>query len=216
MKILVIDDTKKHLDAALQTLVGHDVTICSSHDKASELLYRKTDYDLYHRLYDEYKAAGDPDARTKARAESMLPYWDVVLCDLLMPAGSNAQGGVGLQYVGQEMPVGWSLALTAAQSGAKFVAVVTDMNHHHHPASAMLDSFNRHFFNIDGAKVLMTNYVDMVGITGTECTCDKCNGSGKDGDYKCYRCDGTGTDFAVKGKDWSEILQQLLGQNDEE
>lgn len=140
MKILVIDDTQKHLDSAVKTLEGHDVTLCSSYDEALKLLEEKA-------------------------VDTRLPYWDAVLCDLLMPAGKDAMGAKGDQYIGQEMPVGWSLALVAARRGARYVGVLSDTNHHDHPASAMLDRLDDehwepHIFNIDGASVLMTNWVE--------------------------------------------------------
>lgn len=182
MKILVIDDTKKHLDAAVQTLTGHEVTLCSSYDEALKLLTEK---------------------------------WDVVLCDLLMPAGKDAQGPNGYKFIGQKIPAGWSLALAAARHGAKYVAVASDMGHHDHPASAMLDRLNEHLFKIDDATVLMTNHVSLIGIAGTECVCPKCNGTLKatgysGGFYDCY-CKN-GTSFGEKGKNWGEILDYLLGK----
>lgn len=213
MKILVIDDSANHQKSAQQVLgTLHDLTVVGSHDEALELLETKLDEAKYKTLCAQYKEQGVKDYYRRAADESRLPYWDAVLCDLLMPAGRNAQGGDGLKYVGQEMPVGWSLAITAALRGAKYVAVVTDMNHHHHPASAMLDSMNRAVFVLHGAKALFTNYVDMVGIEGTQGTCAKCSGSGKDGTYGCYRCNGTGTAYAQHGKDWADILAKLLGE----
>jgi len=211
MRIIVIDNTQKHLTAALQTLAGHDITICDTHDKALELLRSQKDNAIFKKLYAEYQAASIANAYEKACQESALPYWDAVLCDLLMPAGRNAQGE-GMRLVGQEMAVGWSLALMAARNGAKFVAVVSDMNHHAHPASAMLDAINHHIFDIDGTKMLMTNDVARVGIIGTECACKECAGSGKTGRGDgCWRCKESGTDFTEKGKDWGKILEQLVG-----
>ncbi|MBP6929569.1 MAG: hypothetical protein KBB77_01400 [Candidatus Moranbacteria bacterium] len=215
MKILVIDDTAVHLDAARQTLDGHDVTYCATHEQAVDLLSVRYDEARKDQLCKQYQAQGLKfnEYYDKVLVETRLPYWDVVLTDLLMPAGSMAQGGVGLQYVGQEMAVGWALALQAAKEGAKYVAVVTDTNHHHHPASAMLDDLNGHFFTIDGARVLMTNYVFLVGITGTETTCTECGGSGKvmsrGKEYSCHSCT-KGQVFAKKGKNWGQILEQML------
>jgi len=181
MKILVIDDTQKHLDSAIQTLEGHDVTTCATYDEAAKLV----------------NAGG----------------WDVVLSDLLMPAGKRSQGE-GMKYVGQEMPVGWSLALEAVQAGAKYVAVVTDMNHHSHPASAMLDSISGTIFDINGSKVLMTNRIESVGIKdGTHQVCATCNGTGDfpgDAKYGCGDCGGDGFKFQQSGKDWAEIFDRLL------
>ena len=198
MKLLVIDDSTIHQQSARQVLAAeHDLMVVGSHDEASKLIHKP------------YGWEKDPDFK----------YWDAVLCDLLMPAGRNAQGSNGMKYVGVEMPVGWSLAIQAAVNGAKFVAVVTDMNHHDHPASAMLDSLNRKIFTINDAKVLMTNYVNLVGITGTEGACTKCDGTGKtnreDGSsYDCYHCKG-GVAFAQSGKDWGKILKKLQGVDED-
>lgn len=230
MKILVIDDTQVHLDAAKQTLVGHDVTYCETHEEAVDLLSVRYDKEGTKKLLvsqgfpESYHSVNRNDekawrawwkAHDQAEADSKIPYWDVVLTDLLMPAGSMAQGDEGQKFVGQEMAIGWALALRAARTGAKYVAVVTDTNHHHHPASAMLDAFNRHFFTIDGARVLMTNYVNLVGIAGTDSLCGECGGTGKRGQYSCHRCDIPGRVFAKKGKDWGSILEQLLKGHDE-
>lgn len=140
-RILVIDDSPHHLEAARRTLGQYELTCCSSHAGADELL--------------SYRG----------------PQWDAVLCDLLMPAGGMEQGYAGNQYVGQEMPVGWSLALRAAAKNVPFVAVLTDTNHHHHPASAMLDEINEIILDIDGTKMLMTNCpLTKVILAGTEGT----------------------------------------------
>lgn len=193
MKVLVIDDSVRHQTSAVQTLgTDHELTVITGHDAALEALstYKNT-----------FLEEGE--------------YWDAVLSDLLMPAGANAQGGKGLEYVGVEMAVGWSLALQAAIAGAKYVAVVTDMNHHHHPASAMLDAISREVFIVQGARALFTNYVELVGIIGTEKACSECGGSGKgrrhdNSEYRCFLCKGTGVDFDQKGKDWSKVLSKIM------
>ena len=222
MKVLVIDDTQVHLTSALQTLVGHDVTLCASHDEANELL--GTQYDKGMNVLEQTyidQGMSNWDSCRRAEAESKLPYWDAVLCDLLMPAGERAQGGPGLEHVGKEMAVGWSLALRAAKMGAKYVAVASDTDHHHHPASAMLDHMSTHRFVIDGARVLMTNSVRFIGISGTEITCQECNGTNIGGtdingkQFACCYCKG-GVDFSQKGKDWGEILARLIADKQEE
>lgn len=191
MNILVIDDSTNHQQAARQVLGEHNLTVVESYDGALKLLANEDD-----------------------GGKLLLPYWDAVLCDLLMPAGRSAQGDKGLKYVGQEMPVGWSLAITAALRGAKYVAVVTDMNHHHHPASAMLDAMTNMIFNLHGAKALFTNHVRMVGIEGTQGICMDCLGEGTkfngSNTYQCCTCRGTKSTYAEKGKDWAEILDRLV------
>lgn len=216
MKILVIDDSQIHLQAARQTLVGHELTLCATHDEALKHLRQKRDEWKLNALLTKCPETAPERAPAveKAFADSLLPYWDAVLCDLLMPAGSNKQGDKGYEHVGQEMPVGWSLALQAALEGAKYVAVVTDMNHHDHPASAMLDAIDRGTFQISGARALMTSHLKRIGITGTECVCSMCGGTGKGGTYKdgrkydCYGCEG-GRAYTQYGKDWGQVLADL-------
>jgi CheY-like chemotaxis protein len=200
MRILVIDDTPRHLTSALQLFIDHEIETCSSYDEALELLEKKFVDPSGESCYSFNDGAKE------------LPYWDIVLCDLLMPAGRDNQGGRGNEFVGQEMPVGWSLALVAATRGAKYVAVVTDMNHHEHPASAMLDRIPP--MSINGAKVIFTNSIGSVGIMGTECVCPDCNGTLKRKstfDGKLYECScKTGTSFEQWGKNWQGILDELL------
>ncbi|HAO64931.1 TPA: hypothetical protein DCQ44_03040 [Candidatus Taylorbacteria bacterium] len=90
--------------------------------------------------------------------------FDAVLTDLLVPASDRAQGGGGLKYVGQEMPIGIFIGLLAAvKSRAKYVAVFTDSDHHSHPASACFDAFNDDIgeegvpFTVEGCKVILCN-----------------------------------------------------------
>lgn len=139
MKILIIDDSTDNQASARQTLGAHDVTIVGTYDEAYRLLQRGS-----------------------------APF-DVVLTDLLMPAGARIQceksGRAGNEFVGQEMPVGFGLALDAVLHGAKYVAVVSDGDHHSHPAVAMLDRLGSYSgwntecgpppvrFEINGAKV---------------------------------------------------------------
>ena len=190
MKILVIDDTQKNLDSAVKTLEGHDVTLCSSYDEAIILLRERAVDEKGEPCY-----PGDADA-------TKIPYWDVVLCDLLMPVGERTHGQGQQKYVGEEMPFGWSLGLTAAMRGAKYVAVASDVNHHDHPASAMLDGICDHFFNIDGAKVLMTNVIYFVAPSKK--ICGKCA-------YHCKNlCPENGCCKSINGKDWGKILNRLL------
>jgi CheY-like chemotaxis protein len=155
MKILVVDDSPIHREAARQTLgAGHDLTVVGKHDDAVRCLSVNTER-----------------------------YWDAVLSDLLMPAGKRVQGGLGLEFVGTDMPIGWARAVDAALNGAQYVAVVTDMNHHAHPASALLDSMNSKLFKINQATALFTNYCPKVNIGSSQ----------------------------EDGKDWGKILSYLIG-----
>ena len=143
MKILVIDDNTDHRQAAIQTLgSAHNLTVVGTHDEAIKLLSVP------------YDSESDP-------------YWDAVLCDLLMPVSEDRQGSEGRKLAGTEMPIGWALAIDAALNGAKYVAVVTDKNHHDHPASALLDRMCDTVFEINGANALFTSYGGLVDIKDT-------------------------------------------------
>ena len=199
MKILVIDDNPIHQQAAEQTLrADHDLTVVGGHDVARKALYERYDEEKMERLRGQYKEEGIENSWVRAREESCLPYWDAVLCDLLMPAGRYAQGDKGFRYVGVEMPVGWSLAITAALKGARYVAVATDVNHHRHPASAMLDEIYDTVFTLHGAQAWFTNHVPMVGIAGSEKECDRCSGTGKRNGAECYACAGPVASLAAQ------------------
>jgi len=112
LRILVIDDSKLNLDAAVAQLAGHEVVTAATYDEGLNHL------------------------------EATPCGFDVALVDLLIPASGKAQGSKGQEFVGQEMPVGIFLAPLAAKAGVKYVALFTDGDHHSHPASACLDPFN--------------------------------------------------------------------------
>lgn len=257
MKILVIDDTQLHRASALETLAGHEVTVVDSYDTALLHLDRRVSYEATKAYMAEHlgihaspKRSGseDPEGWRRYReaenqAEKALrpPMYDAVLCDLLMPAGKDQQGPTGEKFVGQEIPVGFALALHAVLSGAKFVAVVSATNHHCHPAAAMLDRLSagggywsdkgtKALFSINGATVGFFPYpkcrVDSV-------PCSSCSGTGigpergcplryrDDHGPNCPLCQGTkktvvcesceGTKKQGGAKDWGRVLAKLLG-----
>ncbi|MFH1405266.1 MAG: hypothetical protein ABIH21_04190 [Patescibacteria group bacterium] len=61
------------------------------------------------------------------------------LCDLLMPAESQTLGPEGQNFIGQEVAIGFALALFAISHDVQHVVVLTDTNHHNHPMSAVVD-----------------------------------------------------------------------------
>lgn len=250
LRILVIDDTELHHQAARQTLAGHELTIVGTYDEAYVLLekpqasYEAVKAELKRRGFkDPYADSTTEQEREAAIAEQTRLYqelcppppFDVVLTDLLMPAGRVTQGPDGMRYVGQEIPVGFALSLMAVLQGAKYVAVATATNHHNHPASAMLDRLNGYWndesegrvpFTINGAPVGYF-HAPMTHVDGT--TCPDCNGSGRKDvcscaernagrvDPKCNTCGGVGrycwacqNSGKKWGKDWGKILARLL------
>lgn len=101
---------------------------------------------------------------TYDEAESIVknPHpFEAVFTDLLLPASSYMQSSN--KFVGQEMMVGLFLGLLAAKNGAKYVAVFTDKDHHHHPGAACFDAFNKKRcgfpvpFTVEGAKMILCN-----------------------------------------------------------
>ena len=67
--------------------------------------------------------------------------FDVALLDLLMPAEAETLGAEGLAFLGEEIPVGFPLAIEMALCGVPQIIVATSTNHHNHPASAIVDWF---------------------------------------------------------------------------
>ena len=178
MKILVIDDSPLHQESARQTLEGHDVTIVGTYDEAVAL------FGLH--------------AMPWRLKECQPQKFDVVLSDLMMPAGMGGLGGDGTQYNGQEMPMGFPLVLMAVlKSNAKYLAVVTDTNRHDHPAARALtllignDDEDEHklrpSFTMNGAVVGFYNST-----------------------HREYQ--GPVAGFDQSGKNWGAVLSNLLGE----
>ncbi len=176
MKILVIDDSSVHQQSARQTLKDHDLTVVGSYDEAVRLMGQ------------DFKVGS-----------KYGQVFDAVLTDLMLPAGMGGLGGAGSEFDGQEMPMGFGLALLAVlYSGAKMVAVVTDLNRHVHPASRLLDLLiGRHespSVNSHGRpKFLMNGAV--VGFYNS-------------GHRKLQV---TGSDGSI-GKNWGAVLANLVGE----
>ncbi len=80
--------------------------------------------------------------------------FDVVLTDLYLPMSSNTLSSSAFE-LGKLVPYGLLLMVEAARQGVKYVAVVTDLNHHADPFSAAFDHFSRFSIQIEESKVLM-------------------------------------------------------------
>ncbi len=132
MKILVVEDSQTHREAAKRQLAEHEVTVVKSFVIASELLHGHEGVAVGGRTHEEYT----PPLVMPAY-ENLLPVsFDAVLLDLNMPAEKTAScmaGGEG------EVPYGFILALRAVQCGVKYVGIITDANHHSGPLTAALD-----------------------------------------------------------------------------
>ncbi|MFA7302256.1 MAG: hypothetical protein WC030_00710 [Candidatus Paceibacterota bacterium] len=111
--------------------------------------------------------------------------YDVVLTDLMVPASAREQGSTGRALVGQEMPIGTTIALLAVMLGVKNVCVFSNMNHHHHPAVAALDVF----WEITAQRTTAKKVVNIQCYSGDEGMVD--------------------TDLG-KGKNWASVLRHLM------
>lgn len=127
MRILVVDDTQRHLDAAMQQLSGPD----------TEVVTLRTYSEAFKRL-----ASTRWDTEKKGYVPNEEKF-DVVLTDLLMPAERGIAQDA--RYAGLDFPVGLMLMVRAVQAGVTLIAVVSARNHHMHPAADAMD-----FISSDG------------------------------------------------------------------
>lgn len=135
MKILIIEDSKIHIDAAKTQLTGHEVTICKSYREAEKIL-----------------AGADNGCWYKEDVE--FPF-DAVLTDLFLPPSPIGTMSVVQNYekeenviardlpkaiekFGEEIPYGLVIALASMRRGIP-VAIVSDKSHHGHPINWALD-----------------------------------------------------------------------------
>ncbi len=226
MKILVFDDSEGHRQAAAILLKEHELTIVSTYDEAEKALTTSVDEDKVDeelkKRFGDFNPWGEGvdsaqryvyrAARGEAtRAFTNHPEFDVVLTDLLVPASAKAQERKGVHLVGQEMPLGTIIALHALAAGVKLVAVVTNISHHDHPASAAFDAFPG-TFSMGEIRVLCTN---RGGITLVDAQTFEeisheflCSDEGKRKyPINLDTCEYKGTTYV---KDWREILDTLL------
>lgn len=92
------------------------------------------------------KQLGDHDitvVETIKEARELLKnqIFEVVLTDLMLPAENDGIGGDGENFLDQQIPYGFVIALAALQKGSR-VAIVTLVNHHLHPVFWAMDSIN--------------------------------------------------------------------------
>lgn len=188
MKILVIEDSARHQESARQTLVGHDVTIVGSFDEALGATAKYYDY-----------------ANKKCKAVLTKENgFDAVLIDLMMPV-SNSPTLIREPYKPDDQaPYGMILALLAAERGAKYVAVVTDTNHHDSPMSNAFDQLGPSYYR--GSRIIKYT------INGAICTfvhtpfIQVSDAGVRPGcEMRCI-CKGD----ALCSKDWGRVLRDLM------
>ncbi len=230
MKILVFDDTEKHRRAAEALLKGHDLTVVGTYDEAQSALLPKTDEDLRKDIFCERFGDRSPYKQGVSEEESTernnyywgeakekattYPDFDVVMTDLMVPASEQAQGGEGLQYVGKEMPLGSIIALLAIAKGVKKVAIVTDTNHHDHPASAAFDCFGDPGMANYGMSVYCTNRCTTLVDENTFERISRRYLNTDEGRNKYPARQDYGHEGTLYVKSWDTVLAKLCGTAD--
>lgn len=182
MRILVVDDNPIHRASIETTLTGHEVVILSDYYIAQKTI--------------------------------SSDHFDVVLVDLLMPVSSRGltKKALSHQCMGQEMPIGWGLALQAALRGTKYVAIVSDDGHCSHPASVVLDYLCYYYgyedrrFTVNGTRLLLFNGMSTYPLKCTDCDGTEHRVLTPD---RCQTCSGRGSVF-INGKNWGQALEHLL------
>ena len=128
MRILVVDDAKKHRESALEQFGNeHKINAVDSYETAIAVL---------------------------SSSEHGI---DILLTDLLMPAEPYCLGKEGLKFLGHEIPIGFILMLRAAQIGVPQIVVLTDMNHHCHPMSAAVDWIAPAYWSSERNNIMQIN-----------------------------------------------------------
>lgn len=128
MRILVVDDTKKHRESALEQFGNeHKINAVDSYETAISTL---------------------------GSSEHII---DLLLIDLLMPAEPYCLSREGLKFLGHEIPIGFILMLRAALIGVPEIVLITDMNHHSHPMSAAIDWIASGYWNSEGNHIFQIN-----------------------------------------------------------
>jgi CheY-like chemotaxis protein len=199
VKILLVEDKEEHRQSARETLGGHDLSIFESFDEVRA-------------FFD--KCTFIPGLET---GPSVVFDFDVVLTDMLMPTDQKRRRNADeASHVERQEPFGFIIALKAALLGAKYVAMVTDTNHHVQGMSSALDCIEQHNhggeyddkpnFSINGAKVLFVHAPLIKDVVGKK-NCEWCHGTGV-----CRTCKGTGQrdDEYVRGL--CNVCQEDVGK----
>ncbi len=120
--------------------------------------------------------------------------FEVVLTDMMLPMSESGLA-YGIFKPSEEVPYGYVIALRAALHGAKFVAMVTDINHHQGAMSSAIDELGNSTYEetftpnfvINGAKVMFVHTPFVQKLT-KDVPCDRC----RENPGVCSRCNGTG------------------------
>jgi len=122
MKVLVIDDDVANQQSAHALLSEHDLTVVGTSWEAAEMI-GKNEYDVV--LTDLFMSA-TPDPKEKVNRRVFGSF-----------GAATSDSGDSAEH-----PLGFGFALWALTRGVKYVAVVTDTDHHSNAISAQIDWFH--------------------------------------------------------------------------
>lgn len=236
LKVLVFDDDELHRQSAKFLLNrDYDLTVVSTYDEAQKALVPELDYEKMYQIFERllekaglkhgfkpYQDGASDEDKQKYRdayreareLATTYPDFDVVLADLLVPASRQAQGDKGMKLVGQEMPLGTTIILYALVAGVTRVAVVTDMNHHNHPASAAFDYIDGQTCKLKGVNIICTNHVRMIitdEVTGEVVEPEFLRTDEGKAKYPEDKETNERKGLVEGGKDWKSVLLRLTG-----
>lgn len=131
LNILVIEDNADHQQGAREQLAEHNLTIVGSFPEAMRILGSHSFVQIGKKGY-EYEG-----------------NFDVVLTDMEMPV-ERLENLDRTTVKDISAPYGLVLALRAAQVGIKYVAMITDTNHHQGAMSNALDMITGAYWDHGG------------------------------------------------------------------
>jgi CheY-like chemotaxis protein len=225
LNILVLDDCEKNRRSAQALLGNHNLTVVGNYDDAQLLLQATINHEVassFGLVPPKQKEdwpfweQGIIKLNQASRAMMVYPKYDVVMTDLMMkPSHQAMHSKKHLPILTEEQPVGVFIALLALSNGVKNVGVLTDTDHHEHPASAAFDCFPK--IRPNGISVVCTNRPDFVMIdeqTNQVLTEDFLNS--ETGIERYPRLPGNEHSSRIgifSAKDWASFLKQILQQD---
>ena len=208
LDILVVEDNKTHRDAAEKQLEDHNVILVPAFDYA-------IDYITPKEVYKENE---------KGKKEWMIEThdFDVILTDLLMPQGrGDCMTPANRKMGNEERAFGFPLAIIGAIQGAKYIGVITQMNHHNHPMAYTFDLIREDHepcrLKINETTVMFFNeYLGGTCLLKDGTYTDDFDNHEED-EYVTYHNKELDRDMPVYAKNWKKALGILMengGKND--
>lgn len=125
MRILVIDDAEYNRASAVETLKGHDLTVVGTVEEAYRIINKENFDAVFTDLW-------MPTPEGKLYTDVCMDYMNTVY---------NTSRAIDTG-VGKEVPAGLIFAIKARNKGVKYVAILTDGNHHNDRLCAIMDLIN--------------------------------------------------------------------------